>query len=124
VQVFDGNIQTGVLELFGRPARDTPYASERNSEPSLRQELYLVNSDQLEGKVAGSPRLKRLLQDKNKTDAEILDEFYLSILSRLPTDGEKQQALSYLGKEPKNRAQAVQDIVWALLNTKEFLFIR
>ncbi len=123
VQVFDGNIQTGVLELFGRPPRDTPYECERDSAPSLRQKLFMINSDLLEGKVTGSPRIQRLIKEK-KTDAEIVDEFYLSIVARPPTDQEKQKALAHLAKDPKNRPQAVQDLVWVLLNTQEFMFVR
>lgn len=124
VQVFDGNINTNTLELFGRPPRDTPFACERNSAPSLRQKLYLINSDQLENKVSNSPRIRRLVQDKAKTDVEIVEEFYLSILSRPPTDQEKQKALTHVGKDVKTRPQAVQDVVWVLLNTEEFLFNR
>jgi len=123
VQVFDGNINTGTLELFGRPARDTAYACERDSAASLRQELFLLNSDQLEGKVSGSPRIRRLIKEK-KSDVQIVAEFYLAALSRPPTEEEKQKALAHLGKDAQNRAQAVQDLVWALLNTQEFLFIR
>ncbi len=123
VQIADGNIQSAVLELFGRPPRDTPYECERCSDPSMRQALYFLNSDHLEGKVAASPRLKRLL-DAKKSDAEIIDELYLAALSRPATAAERQQVTDYLSRNKTTRAQAVQDLAWALLNTKEFLFIR
>ena len=122
-QLSDGNIGTPFLELFGRPSRDTPYESERNTEPSIWQELYLLNSDQLESKTANSPRLKRLIAAA-KPDEEILDEFYFATLSRSPSPEEKQKAAAYLATHKANRAQALGDIVWALLNTREFLFIR
>lgn len=122
-QLSDGNIGTAFLELFGRPTRDTPYESERNLDTSLWQELYLINSDQLENKITGSPRLKRLLA-ANKPNDEIISEYYLATISRLPSNEEKQKANAYLASHSANRAQAVGDLVWALLNTKEFMFIR
>ena len=70
VQVFDGDIKNPLLDLFGRPLRDTPYECERKLGGSVRQSLHLVNSDHFEGKVAGSPNLQRLLQ-ANKPDPEI-----------------------------------------------------
>lgn len=94
-QVFDGDIKNPLLDLFGRPPRDTPYECERKSAGSIRQSLHLVNSDHLEGKVASSPNLARLLQ-ANKPDAEILDELYLAALSRPARADERQRVLDYL----------------------------
>jgi hypothetical protein len=122
-QLADGNIGTAFLELFGRPSRDTPYESERNAEPSLWQELYLVNSDQLESKITASPRLKRLIKS-GKSDAEIIDEIYLAALARHPREDESQTLLAYFQRQPQARAQAASDVLWAVLNTKEFIFIR
>lgn len=119
-QIADGNIATPFLELFGKPSRDTPYESERNSQGSLWQTLYFINSDQLEGKITGSPRLKRLLA-ANKSDAEIVEEIYLAALSRLPTGDENREISDYLGKNKAGRPQAFGDLMWAVLNTKEFL---
>jgi len=120
-QISDGNTECPFLDLFGRPLRDTPYESERSSDFSLRQALYLINSEQLEAKITGSPRLKQLLAS-SKPDAELVDELYLSMLSRFPTTEEKQRALDYLAKYKNAKRQAVNDLVWAVLNTKEFVF--
>lgn len=120
-QLFDGSIGTAFLELFGRPPRDTPFECDRNIQTSMRQALFLINSQQIEQRIARSPRMQRWLKEK-KSDAEIIDEIYLAALSRLPSEEEKQKLTAYLAKEPKNRNQAVQDVVWAILNTKEFLF--
>lgn len=120
-QIFDGDIKHPFLDLFGRPSRDTPYECQRNLESSVRQSLHLLNSDHFEGKIAGSQTIQRLLQ-ANKPDAEIVDELYLSALARFPRADEKAKALEYLTKKKDARAQAVQDLCWALLNTKEFMF--
>jgi hypothetical protein len=116
-QISDGNTECTFLDLFGRPPRDTPYESERNNQFTLKQALYFLNSEQVEGKLAASPRLKRLV---SKPDSEVVDELYLSAVSRFPRADEKQGLLKYLAGK---RAQGIQDIAWALMNSKEFEFI-
>ena len=115
-QISDGNTECNFLDLFGRPPRDTPYESERNNQFTLKQALYFLNSEQLEGKLVSSPHLKRLV---SKSDSDVLDELYLTSVSRFPNREEKQNLLHYLSTK---RAQAIQDIAWALLNSKEFEF--
>ncbi len=119
-QVFDGDIRNPLLDLFGRAPRDTGYECERNLESSVRQSLHLVNSDHFEGKIAGSATLQRLLAD-NKPDDAIIGELYLATLSRVPQPEEKQRAAEYVSAKKEARAQALQDLLWALMNTKEFL---
>ena len=94
-QVFDGDIHNPLLDLFGRPLRDTPYECERKFGGSIRQSLHLVNSDHFEGKVSGSPNLHRLL-GANKPDPVTIDELYLATLSRPPRADEKQKVLDYM----------------------------
>jgi len=120
-QISDGNTECAFLDMFGRPPRDTPYEEERDNALSLRQTLYFLNSEQLEGKLSSSPRLKRLLASK-QSDTEIVDEIYLAALSRFPSEEERKRLLEYLGARKSARAQAVQDVVWAVLNSREFLF--
>jgi len=120
-QLTDGSIGSPFLQLFGRPPRDSAYESDRCSDTSMRQALYLINSSGLEGKVRRSPRIPRLLK-AGKKDPEIVDEIFLAALSRFPSREEKQKTVAYLAKDPKKRNQAVQDLMWAVLNTKEFLF--
>jgi hypothetical protein len=129
VQVYDGSIENGFLELFGRPPRDTPFESERCSRTSMRQATYMMSSSEIENKIGGGTRLKRLLSPSKPgatapTDAEVIEEIYLCALSRPPSAAERKGFLAHLAKDPKNRAQAVQDVLWAVLNSKEFLFIR
>lgn len=119
-QLADADIESSFLELFGRPSRDTPYEGERSCDTSLRQALYQLSSDQLQGKVAGGQRIRQLLEAK-KTDAEIVEELYLAALARQPKDEEKQQSAQYLSKNKDSREQALQDLLWAVLSTKEFM---
>lgn len=125
IALVDGNVEESpfpFLELFGRSPRDTSYESERCLLPSLRQALYLSNSEHLDGKIADSPRFKELIES-GKTDPQIVDDLYWTLLGRAPHPDEQTAATAYLGRDPKTRAQSLRDLVWALFNTKEFLFI-
>ncbi len=126
-QLTDGNIEEApfaFLELFGRPSRDTAYEDDRCLEPSLRQALYFANSEHLEGKITASPFLKEVLES-GRNDAEIVEQLYLIMFSRFPSDEELRATTAHLAREgPKGRTQALRDLVWALTNTKEFRFIR
>ncbi len=117
----DGSIGLPFLELFGRPPRDTAFESDRDLELSMRQTLHLLNSGDVQNKINASPRLRRFFTEK-KSDPEIIEEVYLSTLARFPNDREKQKVTEYLSRDPKLRRQSVQDLVWAVFNTKEFLF--
>ncbi len=122
-QLADGNVGVPFLELFGRPPRDTPYEGERTAESSLWQALYFISSEQLEAKVTASPRLQRLVKE-GRTDAQIVDELYRAAVARPPEPPDKRRLVEYLAANKAARLQALGDVTWALLNTKEFLFVR
>jgi hypothetical protein len=120
IQLPDSEVRSFFLDLFGRPPRDIACECERSTETSMPQALYLINSEHLENKVSQGERIKRLLS-QGKSDNEILEELYLAALSRFPTPTERQKVLFYLAtKRPRERA--LQDVLWALMNSKEFLF--
>ena len=120
-QIADANIESPILDLFGRPPRDTPYESERACAPSMRQSLYFVNSDHLERKVSSSARVKRLSLPATSETAAV-EEIFLAALARYPTPAEKQTLAGYFAAKKRPRAEAIRDLVWAVLNTDEFTF--
>ncbi len=87
----------------------------------MAQELYLFNAQQLMDKIGKGQRIGHWLADK-KSDEWIVEDLFLSALSRLPTEREKQAALAHLGKDPAARRAALEDLMWVVLNTQEFLF--
>src|SRR5207244_1147713 len=93
---------------------------ERSSEVSLAQALHLLNSTEILAKVSGQ-RSAQLAADK-RPHAERLREQYLIALSREPTPQELETLLAYLERKQDNVRAAYEDIVWALMNTKEFLY--
>lgn len=110
------------LSVFGRPSSTTACECERSQEPSLAQNLHLLNSEEIQGKLsADAGRAAVLANDTNRSDREKVTELYRIALGRHPKDGELKATLAYLaGKE--NRREAFEDVVWSLINSKEFLF--
>jgi len=110
------------LEVFDRPRRVTGCECERSSAPTLAQVLLLANSDEIEGKLAsGTGRIALLIKDK-KTVPESVESLYLAALGRLPSDSELRASVEYVKSEGANAKKALEDLLWTLLNSKEFLF--
>ena len=130
----DGSITSPFLALFGRSARATGLENERNNKPVPAQWLHLLNSTHIQRKIEQSAKLKELLNSGRKPP-EIVEELYLTILSRFPTPDEMNTALAYgslssmnqPARGGKRQAAAAQkredwvDITWALINNTEFL---
>src|SRR5262249_22642794 len=109
------------LDTFDRPKRVTVCECERSTGATLSQVLLLANSEEMETKIgAGDGRVAKLMKDK-KPPVEAIEELYLASLSRLPTDAEKNKTLGYLVHQA-NKQQGLEDVLWALLNSKEFMF--
>jgi hypothetical protein len=120
-QLPDGEVNNQFLKTFGQPARELACECERESDSNLAQALQLINGPTINDKLkAPNNRLGRLIAAK-KSDKEILADLYLSTLSRLPTAEDEKIALAHLAKAKESR-KAWEDIHWALMNTKEFLF--
>ena len=97
-QISDGNTECSFLDLFGRPPRDTPLRSRaQQRRRRSKQALYFLNSEQLEGKITGSPRLKRLLA--HKPDAEVVEELYLTSAFALSDRGREAEAAGLPGRQ-------------------------
>jgi hypothetical protein len=120
IELADGSISSSFLEMFGRPARDTGLESERNNRPTADQELHLLNSTHIRRKIEQSQKLRELLQAKKKP-REILEELYLTILSRYPTDEELEIVREYAQGGHEGR-RPMMDLIWALINSAEFLY--
>ena len=122
IALADGSITSAFLELFGRPARDTGLESERDNRPTDAQRLHLLNSSYVQRKLQKSWRLRELQRAAKRDRKKLVRTLYLAVLSRYPTKEEMDIALTYLRSAGLNRRQALNDLAWALINTKEFLF--
>ncbi|MCX8035930.1 MAG: DUF1549 and DUF1553 domain-containing protein [Candidatus Sumerlaeia bacterium] len=122
IELADGSISSSFLEMFGRPARDTGLESERNNQPTDTQRLHLLNSSDVQRKIEQSPRLRNLATAARGNRAQIISGTYLIILSRYPTQAELAAAEQYFQTPGINSTQAANDLAWALINSKEFLY--
>ena len=121
VALADGSITSSFLEMFGRPARDTGLESERNNGPTSAQRLHMLNSSHIQRKIEQSSKLRSLMQSKGDM-REITTKFYLTILSRFPTDEELKIVEEYSQSHRGNRREVAVDLTWALINSAEFLY--
>jgi len=111
------------LDIFGRPKREQTCACERSDDPSLAQALFLVNNEDVHDRIADRKgRLAKLLKSI-PDDEQLIEELYLTALSRYPKPEEMKTLLNYV-QESESREAAMRDILWSLLNVREFLFIR
>jgi hypothetical protein len=122
IELADGSITSQFLEMFGRPARDTGLMSERNNQPSDAQRLHLLNSSAVQNRIERSGRLNGLIRAAGGKRPPLIHAIYLNILSRDPTADELTTAEKYFGRKGISSRQAAHDLVWALINTKEFLY--
>lgn len=117
----DTTAQSYFLDLFGRPARNIVCQCERADAPSLGQLLHFMNGKPINDKLASKDgRIAKLLAAKTSDD-KLIEELYLASVSRFPTAEERAVALKTL-TGAKDRQKAAEDVLWALLNSKEFLF--
>ena len=119
VQIADGNVGNYFLTTFGRATRETVCSCEVKMEPSLSQALHLINGDIVQSRIQSGGLTGELL--KEHPPAEVLRQLYLRTLCRPPSDDEQAAILGQLEKEPDKKA-VMDDVFWALLNSKEFIF--
>jgi len=120
VQMADGSSSTYFLTTFGRASRRTVCSCEVKMEPNLSQALHLLNGDTVAQKIQAGGLIERRLGEK-KPSQEIIDELYLRALSRKPTELERKKFDAVLAADPDQK-KTIEDIFWALLNSREFIF--
>ncbi|MGA0059264.1 MAG: DUF1549 and DUF1553 domain-containing protein [Planctomycetota bacterium] len=122
VQIVDADAGNRFLELFGRPERESVCACERREEPTLNQVLHLINGETVEEKVRHkSGRIARLVAAGVAPDA-MLDEIFMSAYARAPRAEERDHFLRIVAEAGEDPRPAWEDVLWAVLNSKEFLF--
>jgi hypothetical protein len=121
VQIADGNTTNYFLTTFGRAKRDTVCSCEVRMEPSLSQALHLLNGDTVNSKIVQGKFVESRIK-AGKKPLEIVDEMYISCLTRKPTDKEYSTLVQVLDENKKDEQNALNDIFWSLLNSREFIF--
>jgi hypothetical protein len=121
MQLPDSEVRSFFLDVFGRPARKISCECERSGQPNIAQALHLLNGDFLNRKIASSSgRIETLFKTQTPLPA-VVEELYLAAISRPPRPKELEKALAWLKTAPSSKDGA-QDLLWVLLNSREFLF--
>ena len=109
------------LDTFGRPDSSAECPCERDPAPTITQALHLANSSKLIDRIAlGASRATKLAKSDLTTE-HIVEEIYLAAFSRLPTEKEQEAAIASFASKDATRQTATEDLIWALLNTAEFM---
>jgi hypothetical protein len=120
VQIADGNTSTYFLSAFGRASRETVCSCEVKMEPNLSQALHLLNGQTLQSKISAGGLIDNWLKEMKKPE-EIIDELYIRCFTRMPTSEEKGKLVEVVNAA-SDKKQILEDVFWALLNSREFLF--
>ena len=122
IELPDNGANNYFLTVFGRPEGSSACECERSQEANLAQSLHLLNSSEVQTKLShGQGRAAQLAQDAKRTPEEKVRGLYLAVFSRPPVADEMSVAMAHINRI-ENKQQAYEDILWALVNTKEFLF--
>ncbi len=122
IQLPDESSATYFLTVFGKPQRESACECERVGQANLAQSLHLLNSNEIQGKISGGSRITGWMNDKEKSDSDKMTDLWLTCYARTPSADEMQLALKHIESKKDKKKEAYEDILWALINTKEFLF--
>jgi hypothetical protein len=107
--------------VFGRPERKTVCECERTSDTSLAQVLHLMNAAPVNDRIVSPTGRAAKLAGSEATTDEIITELYLAALNRNPQPAELEASRKAFNSPDSNRRQATEDVLWALINTAEFV---
>jgi len=120
VQIADGGVSTYFLTTFGRATRETVCSCEVKLEPTLSQSLHQLNGEATNQRILGGNLIGRRLAEKQPPGA-IIEELYIRCLSRRPLPQEKAALEAMVATRPEQK-KGIEDVFWALLNSREFMF--
>ncbi len=126
LQLPDSQVGSYFLSAFGRPQRQQTCSCERTEASNIAQALHVANGDTLNGKLRSEKSFIAKYVADSAADDVVLDDLYLRALSRPPSINERNGTLAALAEAakdgPESRQQAIEDLAWAVLSSKEFLF--
>lgn len=122
VQQWNHLMKSDFLDAFGRPDSSADCPCERDRDSSVVQSLHLMNSDQLQAKLASAEGWAAALAQSDASEADLVERIYLAALARKPTAEETAAALAYFKTEGMTRQTAIEDLLWSVVNTAAFVF--
>ncbi|RUL89400.1 DUF1553 domain-containing protein [Tautonia sociabilis] len=122
-QIWTHRVPSTFLDTFGRPDANQDPPCERTPDTSVTQVLHLMNAPSLHAKITHEDGLAARLAASDRPPSAIVEELYLLLYCRRPTEEERSVALAVFDEPGVDRRRACEDLLWALLNSAEFLFI-
>ncbi len=122
-QLPDGNVENPFLKLFGKPQRMDACECERDNGSNMLQALHFINGKSILGRVQNPAARPALLLGQKLSDKDLVTELYLWSLSRNPRADELKVGLDFVASYGDKKAEAAQDLMWALLNSRDFLLL-
>lgn len=110
------------LSLFGMSDREVLSELEPTLEPTLTQALHVINSPYVNDKINSNDNIVARLVNSDRTNEQAINDLYLNVLSRLPSETEFAEANRYIVGSP-SRQEGFEDLLWALVSSRAFLFI-
>ncbi|QGJ68941.1 Organization of cell wall [Planctomycetales bacterium 10988] len=121
LELYDSAVDSYFLKTFGRNTRQITCECERSNEPTMVQVLHLSNGTTINEKIQSEQSRVQQYLNENYTNDEIIDEVFLLGLARYPTPQEEKQLLKLIETAP-NRREGIEDLFWAVMSSREFLF--
>lgn len=121
-QLWTTRVQSVFLDTFGRPNPNQDPPCERTSDTTVTQALHLMNAPQLHQRVTSDSSRAAQLAATNLSPDQFIEELYLLVYSRQPDEAERDIGRRLFAEKETSRRQAAEDLMWALLNTPEFMF--
>ncbi|MBX3439390.1 MAG: DUF1553 domain-containing protein, partial [Planctomycetaceae bacterium] len=120
--IWTHRVGSQFLDTFGRPDPNQDPPCERTTDTTMVQALHLMNSRELHEKLLSDTSWAAQLAESKLSPAQIVEEIYLAVYARRPDEAELQIAIGLYDNEGSDRRAATEDLLWALLNTPEFVF--
>lgn len=121
-QTWNHKLTSQFMDAFGRPNSSAECPCERDAKPSVVQALHLMNSTTLQEMLTNKTGRVERLAKSDMTPGQVVEELYLASFSRLPEADEMAIARKAIGEDPANRRAGIEDVLWSLLNSAEFVF--
>jgi len=121
MQVWNTKLPSTFLDTFGRPDSSAECPCERDPAPTITQTLHMANSSKLVDRIKLPASRASQLAESEHPPEKIVEELYLATFSRLPSEDELKVAAGIFAEEGATRQTAAEDLLWALLNSAEFV---
>jgi len=123
-QLPDGNVVSPFLSLFGKPQRAEACECERDLSTNMLQALHFINGQSILSRVTNPAGRPALLIQKKLSDEDLVGQLYLWSLARHPSEAERALAAKFIAGYGEKRGEAAQDLMWALLNSRDFIMLQ